>query len=148
MFPSRLNLPSPQLVQLEGAAADSLKFALQVLHLSAPTPEQVLQSRLQSWHVVAVFPSGLTLPASQGTQLEGAVADSLKFALQAVHLSAPTAVQVLHSELQSWHVVAALASGLNLPASQVTQLAGAVALSFRFALHEMQPDREISNLQL
>ena len=95
-----------------------------------------------------MFPSRLNLPSPQLVQLEGAAADSLKFALQVSQLSAPAVLQVLQLELQSWHVVAALASGLNLPASQVTQLAGAVALSFRFALHEMQPDREISNLQL
>jgi hypothetical protein len=79
-------LPSPQLVQLEGAAADSLKFALQAVHLSGPAPEQVLQSRLQSWHVVAAFPSALNLPASQITQLAGAVALSFWFALHETQL--------------------------------------------------------------
>jgi membrane protein YqaA with SNARE-associated domain len=89
VFPSRLNLPSPQLVQLAGAVADSLKFALQAVHLPAPASEQVLHSELQSWQVVAALASGLNLPGSQGTQLAGAVALSFWFALQAVHLPAP-----------------------------------------------------------
>ena len=78
------------------------------------------------------------MPSPQLVQLEGAVPDSLKFALQVLHLSAPPTKQVLQLELQSWQVVAALASGLNLPGSQSTQVAGGVALSFWFALHVTQ----------
>ena len=91
MFPSGLNFPSPQLVQLDGAVADSLKFALQVSHLSAPAAEQVLQLAAQSWQVVAALASGLNFPASQGTQLAGAVALSLLFGWQLMQDVATTA---------------------------------------------------------